>query len=76
VVLDESLALCGSVNLDVRSLLLNHELAVVFYGRAEVAWLSQWVEELAEQSVPFEPVEPGLLRDFAEGLLLTVAFQL
>ena len=32
VVFDQSVALCGSPNLDSRSLLLNYESAVVFYG--------------------------------------------
>ena len=35
VVFDRSLALCGSPNLDSRSLLLNYESAVVFYGKRE-----------------------------------------
>jgi phosphatidylserine/phosphatidylglycerophosphate/cardiolipin synthase-like enzyme len=33
VVVDDELAMCGSINLDLRSLLLNHEAAVVFYGQ-------------------------------------------
>ncbi len=39
VVFDESLAISGSVNLDSRSLLLNYECAVVFYGAREIDWL-------------------------------------
>ncbi len=39
VVVDEELAMCGSINLDMRSLLLNHEAAVVFYGRSAIDWL-------------------------------------
>lgn len=76
VVVDESIALCGSINLDLRSLLLNHEAAVVFYGAAEIHWFATWIEALAVQGEAFVPQPPGLLRDVAEGLLLTVAFQL
>ncbi|WP_295856207.1 phospholipase D-like domain-containing protein, partial [uncultured Xylophilus sp.] len=76
VVVDDDLALCGSINLDLRSLLLNHEAAVVFYGEAEVAALAQWIQALARTGRPFDARPPGLLRDIGEGLLLTVAFQL
>jgi len=76
VVLDETLAISGSVNLDLRSLLLNHEAAVVFYGQEQVRWLSAWIEDLRAQATPFDATPPSLLRDFAEGLLLTLGFQL
>jgi cardiolipin synthase len=76
VVLDESLALSGSVNLDSRSLLLNYECAVVFYGAREIEWLANWVAALIPEAQPFDCRAPGLWRDIAEGLLLTVAYQL
>lgn len=43
VVFDNSLAISGSVNLDSRSLLLNYESAVVFYGAREIDWLANWI---------------------------------
>jgi cardiolipin synthase A/B len=76
VVFDDSLALCGSCNLDSRSLLLNYESAVVFYGAAEIDWLARWIFALVPAATPFDSRAPGLLRDVAEGLLLTVAYQL
>jgi cardiolipin synthase len=76
VVFDHSLALSGSVNLDSRSLLLNYECAVVFYGRTEINWLAQWIDGLIAETAPFNCRPPGLLRDLCEGLLLTVAYQL
>jgi len=76
VVFDHSLALSGSVNLDSRSLLLNYECAVVFYGRTEINWLAQWIDAQIPETVPFNCSPPGLLRDLCEGLLLTVAYQL
>jgi cardiolipin synthase A/B len=76
VVFDHSLAICGSPNLDSRSLLLNYESAVVFYGRREIEWLSNWIYDLIPGAVAFENRPPGLLRDVAEGLVLTLAYQL
>jgi cardiolipin synthase len=76
VVVDDALALCGSINLDQRSLLLNYESAVVFYGTTEIEWLARWLEALAATGQDYTPQRPGLVRDIAEGLLLTVAFQL
>jgi cardiolipin synthase len=68
--------LSGSVNLDSRSLLLNYECAVVFYGSKEIDWLASWIQALIPDSTRFEARAPGLWRDLSEGLLLTVAFQL
>jgi cardiolipin synthase A/B len=76
VVFDQSLALSGSVNLDSRSLLLNYECAVVFYGQREIDWLAKWIAALRAAARPFDCRRPGLVRDLAEGLLLTVAYQL
>jgi cardiolipin synthase A/B len=76
VVFDESLALSGSVNLDSRSLLLNYECAVIFYGAREIDWLADWIQSLIPEARPFVSRPPGLLRDLGEGLLLTVAYQL
>jgi len=76
VAFDESLAFAGSVNLDSRSLLLNYECAVVFYGAAEIAWLTKWIQALIPEAKAFDCRRPGILRDIAEGLLLTVAYQL
>lgn len=76
VVFDRSVALCGSPNLDSRSLLLNYESAVVFYGAEEIEWLERWIEGLIPGSLPFDNRAPSLWRDVSEGLLLTVAYQL
>jgi cardiolipin synthase len=76
VVFDQSVALCGSPNLDSRSLLLNYESAVVFYGAGEIEWLAHWIQELIPGSTVFDNRAPSLWRDVSEGLLLTVAYQL
>jgi cardiolipin synthase A/B len=76
VVFDQSVALCGSPNLDSRSLLLNYESAVVFYGAEEIEWLARWIQAQIPGSLAFDYRAPGLWRDVCEGLLLTVAYQL
>jgi cardiolipin synthase len=76
VVFDRSLALCGSPNLDSRSLLLNYESAVVFYAAQEIDWLANWIEALIPAAAAFNCRAPGLFRDLCEGLLLSVAYQL
>src|SRR5271163_1095057 len=70
VVFDHSVAICGSPNMDSRSLLLNYESAVVFYGRQEIEWLANWIQELMPNAAAFDNRAPGLMRDIAEGLLL------
>jgi cardiolipin synthase len=76
VVFDHDLALCGSPNLDSRSLLLNYESAVVFYDKRDVEWLATWIHDLIHEADPFAARAPGLWRDLGEGLLLTLAYQL
>jgi len=76
VVFDDSIALCGSCNLDSRSLLLNYESAVVFYDATEIEWLACWISALIPTAARFDHRSPSLWRDVCEGLLLTVAYQL
>jgi cardiolipin synthase len=76
MVFDHGLAISGSPNLDSRSLLLNYESAVVFYGKREIEWIASWITDLMPEADPFDPRAPGLWRDLAEGLVLTLAYQL
>lgn len=76
VVIDDTIALCGSANLDGRSLFLNFEMMVAFYGPAEIAWLAQWIQARAAESARYDAREPSLLVDLGEGLVRVVGFQL
>ena len=76
VVIDEQLALAGSANLDARSLFLNYELMIAFYDPDAVRRFADWIAGERNASVRFEPREPLLLRDLAEGLVIWLAFQL
>ena len=76
VVIDDGLALSGSVNLDSRSLFLNYELMVAFYAFADIRRFASVIEEHREAATRYQARKPGLLRDLTEGLVLWLAFQL
>lgn len=76
VVFDDDLAMCGSINLDLRSLFLNHEASVLFYGRPEIDWLAQWIEARRGESQAYAPRPAGMGADLLEGAVRAIAFQL
>ena len=76
LVIDDTIALCGSSNLDSRSLFLNFEMMVAFYGQPEIAWLAGWIAARAAEGTPYVAREPSLAVDLAEGLVRVVGFQL
>ena len=76
VVIDDSMALVGSVNLDSRSLFLNYELMAVFYAPAEIARFRDWLKQQCVNTKPYVASEPGLVRYMLEGLVTWTAFQL
>ena len=76
VVIDNSIALVGSANLDGRSLLLNYELMVAFYDNDDVRRFAGWMEREMQGARRYVPRSPGLARDVAEGIVLWLTFQL
>ena len=76
VLIDDDLALAGSANLDGRSLFINYEMMIAFYDQNAVLAFSQWVEARRQECRGYTSQRPGMLREFAEGLLLWLAFQL
>ncbi|MFI4939604.1 MAG: phosphatidylserine/phosphatidylglycerophosphate/cardiolipin synthase family protein [Burkholderiales bacterium] len=76
VVIDDDMALSGTVNLDSRSLFLNYELMVAFYAAADVKRFARFIETHRKTADRYQARKPGLLRDFTEGLVLWLAFQL
>ena len=76
VVVDDALALCGSANLDARSLFLNFEMYIAFHGRAQVEAFAQWHARAGEPARAFVAQRPSLPRDIVEGLVRAIGFQL
>lgn len=75
-VIDDTLALAGSTNLDSRSLFLNYELMVAFHDAATVRRFASWFEGEMASAKRFAPRRVGLIVDVAEGLVLWLGFQL
>jgi len=76
VVVDEVLALCGSANLDGRSLFINFEIMAAFYGPAQIGWLADWINSTANGLPHASSRQPAWWRDVLEGVVGTVGFQL
>ena len=73
---DDTLALAGSANLDIRSLFLNYELMFAFHAAADVQGFADWFAQECSSARRYAGQRPGLVRDVAEGLLLWLGFQL
>ena len=76
VVVDDAMALCGSLNLDSRSLFLNFELMVAFYAAEDISAITCWWDENFHDLPSYRPRQPSLLRDVAEGLVRWLGFQI
>ncbi|HEC19055.1 MAG TPA: cardiolipin synthase, partial [Gammaproteobacteria bacterium] len=75
VVADEELAILGSANTDMRSLLLNYEVGVLVTSQTEVKQVSRWLEKLMQGCE--EGVEDvSAIGDMGEGLARLLAPQL
>lgn len=76
VVVDTTVALAGSLNLDQRSLFLNYELMVAFYDAEAIGRYAAWAEQLRTTAHRMAPRRVGVLREVGEGLLRWLTFQL
>lgn len=68
LLVDDALAVIGSANMDIRSLLLNYEVAMFIYSDEDIQATRAWIEQLArntEQGMK----KVGYLRDLIEGLV-------
>ena len=75
-VVDDTLALAGSANLDSRSLLLNYEMMVAFHETRDVERFAAWFDLERRSARRYVAEVPSLWRDIAEGLMLWVCFQI
>ncbi len=76
VVVDSAMALCGSVNLDGRSLFLNFEVMTAFYSPPEVTSVAAWIEGQTQEAIAYQAQRPPWWRDLLEGVIRAVGFQL
>jgi len=65
---DDTLAVTGSPNLDMRSFYLNFEIALIHYSKSDIETVGAWMAALAEACVPMPQKKPSLARQWLEGL--------
>ena len=75
MVVDEELAILGSANTDMRSLLLNYEVGVLLTSAEDVARVNAWLEKLM-QGCDKGVQKVGALGELGEGLARLLAPQL
>ena len=76
IVVDDTLALCGSLNLDARSLFLNFELMVAFYAAEDIAAVDHWIGANFHDARRYVARAASLWRDILEGLVRWLGFQI
>ncbi|MDA1192754.1 MAG: phospholipase D-like domain-containing protein, partial [Candidatus Poribacteria bacterium] len=75
VLVDDSFAVIGSANFDMRSLFLSFEVAAFVYSRSEIDSLEDWMETLMRRSeIGIE--EAGFAREMVESAVRLFATQL
>ena len=68
LVFDDTLAITGSPNLDMRSMYLNFEIALFHYSAPEIMRIISWIDGLASDSEILGTAPPGVVREWVEGL--------
>jgi cardiolipin synthase len=76
IVIDDTLALAGSANLDSRSLFLNYEIMVAFTDETVVRDFEAWIDLQRMDAKRYKPHPPRLPRELLEAMVRWVAFQL
>jgi cardiolipin synthase len=76
VLIDDAWLLLGSANFDSRSLFLNYELMIALRDQKTLAASLEWFDARAGTSRPWVAPAPGIVRNFGDGLLLWLAFQI
>lgn len=66
LVFDDSLAVSGSMNFDMRSLYFNYEVAVFVYSRGDIDVISQWISKMGDQTHEWTESPRGSMRRLAE----------
>lgn len=56
ILADDKVALVGSANIDMRSLFVNFEIALLHYSKADIQPLSDWAQDIVDQCLPYRQV--------------------
>lgn len=54
ILADGKVALVGSANIDMRSLFVNFEIALLHYSAPDIAQLDQWAQNIIDNSMPYK----------------------
>jgi cardiolipin synthase len=54
ILADGKVGLVGSANIDMRSLFVNFEIAVVHYSPRDIGLLSDWCEQIERDCIPYK----------------------
>ncbi len=73
IVFDEDTAVIGTLNIDMRSLYLNFEVAVFVYSGPDVQNVAEWMEGLVDAAEPLGDRRPTRLQQIAEQLSFLVS---
>ena len=76
IVVDDTLALSGSANLDERSLFLNYEMMIAFFDQGDVRAFAQWIDGQRQRARSAQLPATGMARAFLENLVRWLAFQI
>jgi cardiolipin synthase len=71
ILVDDTIAMTGSANIDLRSLFVNYELGAFFYDHGDIQAIANWIQELsahAESFQEFDAEKHSFLRLTAEDL--------
>jgi len=72
MLVDDTLAVIGSANFDMRSLFLNYETGLLIYSKPEIQEVGDWVQGIAKECRLDVP-EVKTLRDISEGVARMLA---
>jgi len=75
VLVDSDLAVLGSANADIRSLLLNYEMGILVYSEGEIRAIETWMQSLMSQARP-QVRRTRPIVQIGEGLARLLASQL
>lgn len=71
LLIDRKLAMFGSANMDLRSLLVNYEIGLFCYSRQDIERMYEWADSISKKCETFEPspeTEPGFFKSVAEDM--------